>query len=90
MGRLIPVPLESEKSLSSPRVRGKLTNLTSAKCRDQEVPLHPVTMQELCSKASLSMPLSTSASLASLLLVLCSVSEHRLLKQHDQTCCFFF
>lgn len=53
MGRLIPVPMEPEKSLPSPRVRGKCAHLTSAKCRDEEIPLHPATMQAPCSKASL-------------------------------------
>lgn len=62
MGRLIPMLLESEKPLPSPYVRGKLAHLTSAKCRDQEIPLHPATVQALCSNASSSMPLSTSAS----------------------------
>lgn len=32
---------ESEKSLPSSSVREKLAHLTSAKCRDQEIPLHP-------------------------------------------------
>lgn len=40
VSRLIPMPLESEKSLPTPSVRGKLAHLTSAKCRDQEIPLH--------------------------------------------------
>lgn len=94
MGRLIPVLLESEKSLLSPCVRGKLEHLTSVKCRDQEIPLHPTTMQVLCIKnhknpksfpAASGGTLSTSASLPRLLLVLSSVIEQRLVKQHSQT-----